>query len=119
MSTIGIVVVALLGLISAGSALGKLTKAKPAVEGLYAAGVKESQIPGLAVLELLGAAGLVVGIWLPWLGALSAACLTLYFLGGFVVQSRAKTGAAGIVPPLVIMLIGVAATVLEFGRLGG
>jgi len=115
-STIGIVVVALLGLIAAGSAIGKLTKATPAVEGLYAAGIKESQVPGLAVLELLGAVGLVVGIWLPWLGVLSAVCLTLYFLGALVVQVRAKTGPAGFVPPLVITLIGIAATLLELGR---
>lgn len=116
MSTLGIVLATLLGLISAGSAVGKLTKAKPAVEGLYAAGIKDSQIPGLAVLELLGAAGLVVGIWLPWLGVLSAACLTLYFLGAVIAQVRAKTGPAGFLPPLVIMLIGVAATLLELGR---
>jgi len=116
-STIGIIVIGLLGLISAGSAVGKLVKATPAVEGLYAAGVKDSQIPGLAVLELLGAAGLVVGIWLPWLGVLSAACLTLYFVGAAVVQVRARTGPAGFVPPLVILVIGVAATLLEVGRL--
>ena len=117
MSTIGIIVVALLGLIAAGTAVGKLTRAEPAVEGLYAVGVRDSQVPMLAVLELLGCAGLIVGIWLPWLGVLSAACLTLYFLGAVMAHVRAKSGAAAIVPPLVILVICGAATLYQFGRL--
>ena len=117
MSTFGLIVVVLLGLIVAGSAVGKLTKAKPAVDGLYAAGVKDAQVPVLAALELLGCAGLVVGIWVPWLGVLSAACLALYFLGAVVAQVRAKSGAAGILPPLVILAIAVTATLYLIGRL--
>jgi len=48
-------------------------------------GVKPNQIPLLAFLEISGGIGLIVGIWITKLGKISALCLTLYFVGLWLV----------------------------------
>jgi len=68
------------------------------------------------VLELLGAAGLVLGIWLPQLGALAAACLTLYFLGAVIAHLRAKQAFSEAMPPAALAVLALLTTLLELAR---
>lgn len=111
-----VVVAALLGIAAVGSAFGKLSRNERVVESMHSVGVSDQQMKGLAGLEILGALGLIVGIWLPALGTLAAACLTLYFIGAVIAHVRAKQGAAEFVAPLVLAVLALITTVLELKR---
>lgn len=107
---------ALLGVAAGGSGFGKLKKVPQIVETLAAVGVKPNQIPVLGTLELLGTLGLIIGIWFKPLGLLSAACLALYFLGAVGSHVLAKGKLKEMVPAIVILVIALAVTYLEFIR---
>ena len=72
-------------------------------------------------LEWAGAAGLIAGIWLPWLGLLAAVCLAVFMVGAAVARVRASR-LSGRVPPgalakgvaldVVVLVIDVALAVL-------
>lgn len=111
-----IAVAGLLGLIALGSAAGKLRRVPSVVESMHSVGVSDSQMRGLALIEILGALGLVIGIWIPVLGTLAAAGLAIYFAGAVVAHVRAKDSAKELAPALVILLIAVGATALELAR---
>ncbi|GAB3255841.1 DoxX family protein [Kineosporia babensis] len=82
-------VAVVLALMSAGTANAKIRGMEPAVSGLLAAGVPRSWFVPLALLNLAGATGLLLGIaWRP-LGIASALGLTLYFLGALGFHLRA------------------------------
>jgi uncharacterized membrane protein YphA (DoxX/SURF4 family) len=111
-----IVVATLLGLVATVSALGKLRRMPQVVETMHAVGVKDSQMPVLAILEILGALGLLIGIWIPLLGVLAAAGLTLYFLGAVAAHLRVKQPIKDFAPALALGLVALATTILELGR---
>ncbi|MFF0223289.1 DoxX family protein [Streptomyces sp. NPDC004629] len=81
-----VVVVLVLGLVA--SAGGKLTKQNLQMEVLRTVGVPEGRVPYLAVLELAGAAGLLVGFAVPVLGIAAAICVVLYFVGAVAAHLR-------------------------------
>lgn len=115
--TIALIIVAtLLGLAATVSALGKLRRMPQVVETMHTVGVKDSQIPILAILEILGALGLLIGIWIPLLGVLAAAGLTLYFIGAVVAHLRVKQPIKDLTPALMLALVALLVTVLELGR---
>lgn len=115
--TIALIVLAsLLGLIAVGSAFGKLAKAPQVVESLTSVGVKPEQMPILAGLEILGGLGLIVGIWFQPIGLAAAIGLALYFLGAIAFHIKAKASFGDSIAPLVIAIIALATTWLEFKR---
>lgn len=116
MSVALIVLAALLGLAAAGSAFAKLRRVPAIVESMHAVGVSDAQMRILATLELLGAAGLVVGIWVPIIGIAAAACLALYFLGAVIAHVRAAEPAKTMLTPVILMVLAIATTALELGR---
>lgn len=111
-----IIIAALLGIAVAASAIQKLRRDPMVVESMHGVGVTDRQMPVLAGLELLGVLGLVVGVWIPPIGVAAAAALTLYFLGAIIANLRARTGAKGVVAPLVLTLLAAAVTALELAR---
>ncbi|MFM8240616.1 MAG: DoxX family protein [Actinomycetota bacterium] len=111
-----IVLAALLGVAAAGSGIQKLRRDATVVSAMHAVGVRDPQIPILAILELLGAAGLIVGIWVPFLGMAAAIGLALYFLGAVIAHIRAKSSAKETAPAFIIMLIAIATAILEVMR---
>ena len=86
-TTIFTVVLALIALVSA---MGKLRKMPQVIESLTHVGLKSNQIQLLAVLEILGAIGLLIGIAYPLLAFVSAGALMLYFVGAVVAHLRVK-----------------------------
>jgi uncharacterized membrane protein YphA (DoxX/SURF4 family) len=116
MSVALIILATLLGLAAAGSAFGKLRGVPAVVESLHSVGVSDGQMRILAVLELLGAAGLVVGIWVPFIGIAAAACLSLYFLGAVIAHLRSAEPAKTAVAPGLLMVLAIATTALELAR---
>lgn len=116
MSIALIVLATLLGLAAAGSAAGKLRRVPSVVESMHSVGITDSQMKVLATLEILGALGLLVGIWVPLIGIAAAACLTLYFLGAVIAHLRAKQPLKDAAAPAILMLIALATTILELAR---
>lgn len=90
--SIGYVVVAvLLSAVLAMSARGKLTKDERSVDVIHnKAKVPLSWFPLLAGLELLGAAGLLIGIAVVPIGIAAGVGLVLYFVGAVGAHLRAK-----------------------------
>ena len=111
-----IIVAALLGVAAAGSAVGKFTKQASVIENLTHVGVKAKHIPVLAVLELAGALGLLLGIWVTPLGIAAAVGLALYFLGAVVAHVRLKDKPAEFAPAFVLFVVAVVTVVLELNR---
>ena len=111
-----IIVATLLGIAAAGSAVQKLRREATVVASMHAVGVGDKQLRLLAILELLGAAGLVVGIWLAPLGVLAAIGLALYFLGAVIMHIRAKSSVKDAVPAIVLALLSLATVLMEFAR---
>lgn len=105
-----------LGLICLASAAGDLRKDPKVTESLYSIGVKESQLPVLAGLKVLGAAGLLLGVWLPWLGILTAVCLFLYFLLAVVAHVRVGHKIAEFGPALGLTVMAFGVAYFEFRR---
>ena len=115
--TVGLIVLgALLGIAAAGSGVGKLVKVPAVMQSMAAVGVPLWQIPVLAVLEIAGAFGLLLGIWNKPLGVTAAVCLAFYFLGAVVAHLRKRHGGAEFGPAAAIFVIAVAVAVLEISR---
>jgi DoxX-like protein len=96
----------------AGSASGKLRRDERVTAGLTKAGVPLSWFVPLAVLELAGAAGLLIGIgWRP-LGIAAAIGVVLYFVGALVAHVRTKD-LKGLPAPAA--MLAVAAVALGLG----
>lgn len=111
-----IAIASLLGIAAGGSAVGKLRRDPRILESLHGVGVTDQQIPLLAVLELLGVVGLVVGIWVPLVGIAAAIGLTLYFLGAVVAHVRHKEPAKAIAPAALLAVLALITAVLEVAR---
>ena len=104
------VVAIVLGLGLAGSASGKIRKDERVTAGLTAVGVPLSWFVPLALLELAGTVGLLIGIgWRP-LGIAAAIGVILYFVGALYFHVRAKD-FKGMPVPAVLLIVGVLALI--------
>jgi hypothetical protein len=105
-----VAIVLSLALVISGAA--KLAKQPRLVDGLVGQlGVPLPWFPALASAELAGAAGLIIGLWVPGLGIAAAIGVVLYFIGAITAHLRA--GQKNISPPLPFLILGVAALVLR------
>ncbi|HUV58184.1 MAG TPA: DoxX family protein [Acidimicrobiales bacterium] len=111
-----VVVATLIGLASAASAMGKFARKPDIMAAMAHVGVTAKQVPLLGLLELLGAMGLLIGIWNKPLGVAASIGLTLYFLGATSIHVRLKDKMPILGPPLVLFLIALATAVLELQR---
>ena len=102
----------LLAALMALAAFRKLTHRQPVVESYARVGVPEGRLDSLAVILLLGAAGLVLGLrWAP-LGIAAAAGALCYFVVAAAFHVRA--GDARSLPvPLALAVLAVAALALR------
>jgi hypothetical protein len=106
-----VVVSVLLALALLGSATGKLSKQPKIVEQLTGLGVPLGWFPFLALAEIAGAVGLLVGLKVWALGVAAAIGVFLYFDGAVITHVRAKD--KNLLPPMVLGLVAVAAGVLR------
>ena len=95
----------------AASATAKLRRADNVTTSLAGAGVPESWFNRLALLQLAGAVGLLVGIWWRPLGIAAAIGLVLYFAGAVVFHVRARD-FKGMPMPIVLLVPSAAALAL-------
>jgi DoxX-like protein len=94
------------------SAFIKLTRREPYVQGYLRVGVPAHRLNLLAYLLLLGAAGLLAGLWWAPVGVAAAAALTCYFIAA--VAAHLRVGEARSLPtPLTYLALAVVALVLR------
>ncbi|MBK6856543.1 MAG: DoxX family protein [Microthrixaceae bacterium] len=103
----------LLAVMAAGSAAKKLQKDPQVVDVIGGTvGVPDRYFPVLAALELAGAAGILIGLWLAPLGIAAAAGLVAYFLGAMLGHLRVGD-TKGLAMPLVPLALAIAVLVLR------
>jgi hypothetical protein len=100
-----VITTVLLALIALNSAAMKLRKNEQVLAVIHGTvGVPQRHLPTLAGLEVAGAVGILVGLWLEPLGIAAAAGLVAYFLGA--VGGHLRVGdtknLAMPIPPLVL-----------------
>ena len=98
------------------SAIGKIKRMPGAIESIAHVGVKEKQYNQLAALELLGALGLLVGIWIKPIGQLASVGIALYFIGAQTAHVRKGDKFAAIFPAFFLFIISAATMILELKR---
>ncbi|WP_217576719.1 DoxX family protein [Streptomyces sp. GbtcB7] len=76
-------------------------------------GVSPGLYRAIGVLEVLGAAGVVIGLWLAWLGVAAGTGLVLLMIGAAAVHARAKDPGKVLAPAVVLALVDVAYVVLR------
>jgi hypothetical protein len=110
-----IIVAAIFTVILAMSARMKLVREPIAVEVIgEMVGVPLRLFPTLAVLQIAGGAGLLIGIGLEPLGVAAAACLVLYFVVAIGVHVGRRVLAPGhVIPPVMMLAFAAAAMVLR------
>ena len=108
-----VVLTVLLALVVTGSAVMKLRKNEQVVSSIVGTvGFPERRLPVLAALEIAGAVGIVVGLWVAPLGIAAAVGLTLYFVGAVIGHLRVRD-TKGVTSPLVPLVLSVAVLVLR------
>lgn len=115
MFVVCVIVSVLLALAAAGSAAGKLTKNPKVVEGMTAVNVPMSWLPRLALAELAGAVGLLVGLAVAPLGIAAAIGLVAYFVGA--VAAHVRVGNKDVAPAAALAVVAVAALVLRIATM--
>ncbi|WP_406389770.1 DoxX family protein [Streptomyces sp. NBC_00887] len=101
----------LLALALSASAVLTFTRNETVAASMAKVGVPDSWFPRLAVLKAAGAAGLLVGLAVPFIGAAAAAGAVLYFIGAVITHVRAKD--FDIAAPVILTLLAAAALVLR------
>ncbi|MEV7421056.1 DoxX family protein [Streptomyces sp. NPDC091212] len=101
----------LLALALTASAFADITRAEQVVASLSKLGVPDSWFLPLGLVKIAGALGLVIGLWVPFLGVAAAIGVVLYFIGALITHLRVKDYA--VAPVVGLMLTGVAALVLR------
>ncbi|MBF0688508.1 MAG: DoxX family protein [Cellulomonas sp.] len=108
-----VVLTVLLALVVTSSAVMKLRKNEQVVASIVGTvGFPERRLPVLAGLEIAGAVGIVVGLWVAPLGIAAAVGLTLYFVGAVIGHLRVRD-TKGVTSPLVPLVLSVAVLVLR------
>lgn len=106
-----VVVACLLAVGLIGSGRAKLVKDPAIMQNMAKVGVPENNVRLLAVAEIAGAIGLLVGLfWWP-LGVAAAIGVILYFLGALAAHLRVRD--RDVVPATVFLLVAVAALTLR------
>lgn len=98
------------------SAIGKIKRIPGAIESISKVGVKESQYNQLALLEILGALGLLVGIWVKPIGVLASIGIALYFIGAQTAHLRVKDSFKNMFPAFFLFVISAVVVVLQLKR---
>ena len=112
MSVPVIVLTVLVVLLFLAAGIPKITAAPRTVEQADHLGVPRGLYRLVGVLEVLGAAGVVVGLWLPWLGAAAGVGLVLLMLGAVGSHLRAKDPLKALAPAVLAVVLAGAYVVL-------
>src|SRR3954451_13857298 len=104
-----VVVTVLLAAICLNSAAMKVRQNEQVLAVIHGTvGAPQPYLPALAALEIAGAAGILLGLWLEPLGVLSATGLVAYFVGAVGGHLRVRDTKTLVMPlPPLVMAIAV------------
>ncbi|HEU5110650.1 MAG TPA: DoxX family protein [Micromonosporaceae bacterium] len=108
-----VVVSTIVALMTAYSAVMKLTADKQFLAVRDRLGVPGPLWTSIGVLESAAVAGLVAGIWVPALGVAAAAGLVLLTVGALGAHARVRDPGKEFVPAAITLLLAAAALVLR------
>ena len=112
-----VIAAVLLAAMCASSASQKLRKHERSVAIIGGTvGVPVRYFPVLASLELAGAAGILLGLWLEPLGVVAAAALVAYFVGAVAGHPRVRD-TKGLIMPLLPLVFSIAVLALRLATL--
>jgi uncharacterized membrane protein YphA (DoxX/SURF4 family) len=106
----------LLAFAAIGSAISKLVKVPDVMAAMASVGVKPNQVPVLAILEIAGGLGVILGIWNKQLGIVSSTALVLYFVGALYSHFTRKHKVTDFGAALGIFIIATVTTILQLQR---
>ncbi|WP_299531473.1 DoxX family protein [uncultured Streptomyces sp.] len=116
MFTLYVILAVLMSAVLLASARAKFTRPERLVDQMSTLGLSYRILPFLGVVQVAGAAGLVVGLGWGALGVAAAAGLTLYFAGAVAAHLRAGD-YRGAPPAAVLTAAAVALVVLRAAAL--
>ena len=67
----------------------------------------------LGRIKFVAACGLIIGVWLQWLGSITAICLTGYFFIAVAYHRKAKDTVQNTSPAFVLMLVALTTFVVS------
>jgi len=107
-----IIISVLLALLFLGTGLAKLTGAKVSRDDAERFGFPYPRFRLIGVAEVLGAVGLIVGLFVPWIAVVSGIGLVLLMIGGAATHLRAKDPVPKAVPAVVAGALSAVVVVL-------
>ena len=108
-----VVVSVLLSLAFAAAGAGKVAMNKMSQDHSVHLGFSANAYRGIGALELAGAAGLLIGLWVAALGAAAGIGLVLMMVGAVIAHVRAKDAVKDTAPAAVFGLLALAAVLLR------
>ncbi len=108
-----LVLSALLAVVFLGAGASKAAGAKAMVEAAESHGFAKGQYQVIGLLEIAGAAGLVIGLWWAPLGIAAAVGLTLMMIGAVITHVRFKDQLAMTAPSAVLAILTAVALALR------
>ncbi len=113
MTIFTIILSALLMLAFLGAGIGKLRRAQPVTGTLEDLGVTPGLQLTIGVLEVLGAVGVLIGLWLQPLGIAAAVGLVLMMLGALLFHLKAHDTAKNSMGSVVLLAASGAVLALQ------
>ncbi|MFG2471479.1 DoxX family protein [Streptomyces canus] len=107
------IIAVLLAMAFLAAGLPKIARRESSVAQADHLGVPRGINRGIGGLEILGALGVVAGLWSAWLGVAAGIGLTLLMIGALGSHVRAKDPGKAIAPAAVFGLIAVVYVVLR------
>jgi hypothetical protein len=108
-------------LLALGFALAGAPKLSTAADKMAAAlgrlGLSTRLIRIIGALEILGAAGLIIGLWIGPLGIAAATGLALLMIGAVIYHIKAHDSAKKTMSPLILFLVSATVLVLRAASL--
>jgi uncharacterized membrane protein YphA (DoxX/SURF4 family) len=96
------------------SAVGKLRKVPQVVDTMTSVGVSGSQMRILAVLEIAGGVGLLVGFAVPAIGVAAAIGLTMYFIGAVIAHVSVNDKIPAYAPAIFLAAVSASTAYLIY-----
>ena len=107
---------ALLAFAAIGSAISKLVKVPDVMAAMAKVGVKPNQVPVLALLEIAGGLGIIIGIWSKPLAIAATIGLVAYFFVAVSIHFSKKHKVADFGAALGILIISIITLLLQLKR---
>lgn len=89
----------------AAAGAGKLAGSARVTEVMEHVGVRPPLRGAIGVLEVVAAVGLLIGLWVEWLGVLTSIALVLLMAGAIVFHLRVDDRTRRIVAPAVLLAL--------------